>query len=354
MTRVVVAHDYCTQRGGAERVALTLLDAFPGAPLVTAAYNPSSTFPGFAGREIRTSWLQRVGPVRRDPRLALPLLPAAWETLRIEDADVVVCSSTGWAHGVPTEAPKLVYCHNPARWLYQADEYLPGQPTIAAAALRLRGSALRRWDQRAARSASRYLANSSVVAARIRSVYGIEADVLPPPVSIDPDAPQEPVAGLEPGFLLTVARGRSYKNVSVVCKAVEKLPGERLVAVGDLPPSDCSTRISAVGTVSDAQLRWLYANARALVSVSYEDFGLTPLEANALGTPAVLLRAGGFLDTLVEGVNGWFVERPDVAALVEALQRPLDLDPAGIRAHAAAYSRESFIQRIREAVASAA
>src|SRR4051812_17900219 len=125
MTRAVIAHDYVSQRGGAERVTLALLRAFPGAPLVTSVYEPEQTFPEFQAHDIRTSSLQRIGAFRRDPRLALPLLARTWVRTVIDSADVVVASSSGWAHGVTT-APgvrKIVYCHNPARWLYQTNEY---------------------------------------------------------------------------------------------------------------------------------------------------------------------------------------------------------------------------------------
>ncbi|RZS87416.1 glycosyltransferase involved in cell wall biosynthesis [Motilibacter rhizosphaerae] len=355
MTKVVVAHDYVSQRGGAERVALTLLRTFPGAPLVTSVYDAEQTFPGFRAHEVRTSPLQAVPAFRRDPRLALPLLAPVWSRTRVTraDADVVVASSSGWAHGLATDpgVGLVVYCHNPARWLYQSDEYFAGR-RVGAKAISTFGSALRRWDGSHARRATRYLANSSSVARRIRDAYGIEAEVLPPPVSVDTAGPMDPVPGLEPGFLLTVARGRGYKNTSVVEEAVAGLPGERLVVVGSATADEpaASSAVVRLGRVSDARLRWLYANARALVSVSFEDFGLTPLEANAFGTPAVLLRAGGFLDTLAEGVSGVFVDAPEVGAVRSAVRSLPDLDADRIRLHAATYSEAAFRARLHEVV----
>src|SRR4051795_11323391 len=95
MSRVVVAHDYVTQRGGAERVALAMLRCFPGAPLVTSVYAEDRTFPGFRSHQVRTSALQGIPAFRKDPRLALPLLAATWQRTTVEDADVVVASSSG-------------------------------------------------------------------------------------------------------------------------------------------------------------------------------------------------------------------------------------------------------------------
>ncbi len=173
-------HDYLTQRGGAERVVLSLCRAFPDAPVYASFYDPETTFPEFRARDVRPLWLDRAAPLRRRHRLALPLLPLAFTTSRV-DADVVVCSSSGWAHGIRTDGRKIVYCHSPAKWLYRADDYLGAHPSARArVGLRALGPVLRRFDRRAAASADTYVANSTFIAAQIRDVYGIEAEVLCP------------------------------------------------------------------------------------------------------------------------------------------------------------------------------
>ncbi len=361
--RVALAHDYLTQRGGAERVTLALTRIFPGATLHTSVHEPSRTFAGFAAVDVRTSFLQRLPPLRRDPRVALPLLARAWDGTAVTDpaVEAVVASSSGWAHaiGVPEGCAKVVYCHNPARWLYQTAEYLPSR--TAQRVMDRLGGPLRAWDQRAAATADVYLANSRIVAARIAHVYGVDAEVLPPPVSIDVTGPQTPVEGLEPGFWLTVARGRGYKNVDAVIDGVTALGDGQLAIVGS-PAPGASTLVGTgagagtrwLGVVSDAQLRWLYAHARALVSVSREDFGLTPLEANAFGTPVAVLRAGGFLDSLDEGTSGVWVEQPTAAAVHDALRAFPVLDPVAVRRHAARFDEAAFGARLREIAAVAA
>ena len=145
---VAIAHDYLTQRGGAERVVLVLAEAFPDAPISTTLYDPDGTFPEFRGRDIRTSWGNRIGWLRRHHRAALPLLPWMSNTLRV-DADVVIASSSGWAHGFPTDGRRVVYCYSPARWLYQPEVYLgaDAHPAVRLM-LRLLGPAHRRWDRR--------------------------------------------------------------------------------------------------------------------------------------------------------------------------------------------------------------
>ena len=123
--RVAIAHDYLTQRGGAERVVLAIARAFPGARIHTSVYEPDGTYPEFADLEVVTTPLQRVAPLRRDPRRAQPVLAPVVGRHRI-DADLVVASSSGWAHGFDTDGRVLVYCHAPARWLYQPENYLGG------------------------------------------------------------------------------------------------------------------------------------------------------------------------------------------------------------------------------------
>jgi glycosyltransferase involved in cell wall biosynthesis len=149
-----------------------------------------------------------------------------------------------------------------------------------------------------------------------------------------------------------VARGRGYKNVDAVLAGVGALGDGQLALVGS--PSEGQgdePHARWLGVVSDAQLRWLYAHARALVSVSYEDFGLTPLEANAFGTPVAVLRAGGFLDSLAEGVSGTWVEEPTAEAVRDALRAFPAFDADAVRAHAARFDERAFGERLQQKIA---
>lgn len=354
---VALAHDYLTQRGGAERVVLALLKAFPGAPIYTSLYEPDCTFPEFATADVRTTALNRVRSLRRNHRSAFPLLAPAMSLLRV-DADVVLCSSSGWAHGVATEGRKIVYCHAPARWLYQSDRYKERLGRAGLAALTAFRAGLRVWDSRAARSADRYLANSRHVALALRDLYGVDAEVVPPPPALDPVGAQRAVAGVEPGFFLCVSRLLPYKNVDRVASAFAELRDERLVVVGRGPDEGrlravAPSNVRLLPRVQDEELRWLYANCDAVVTAAYEDFGLTPLEAAAFGKPTAALRFGGFLDTVVENSTGLYFERPSAAeitkAIVELRARTWSVDI--LRQHAAGFSEERFVQRLRGVVA---
>lgn len=352
---VAIAHDYLTQRGGAERVVLALLHAFPGAPLHTALYDPAATFPEFADAGVHTMLVNRVGMLRRRHRLALPLLAPSMSRHLVR-AEVTVCSSSGWAHGVRVSGRKLVYCHAPARWLYQRDRYLrTASPLARAAATALRGSLLR-WDRRAARSADMYVTQSRAVRDAIRDAYGVDAAVVPAPHAMDAQAPRRAVEGIEPGYTLCVARLLPYKNVDAIVSAFAR-SDERLVVVGSGPDAArlsamATPNVRLLGAVDDAALRWLYANCERMVAASHEDYGITPLEAAAFGRPVCVLRFGGFLDTVVEGVTGVFFDAPEPERIRGALDsmRGMHFDAAHIRAHADCYSVEAFARRMRELV----
>ena len=320
---IALVHDYLTQQGGAERVVLTLAGAYPDAVIHTSLYAPDQTFPGFLDHTVVTSPLDRVALLRNHHRLALPLLAPAFSRLHV-DADVAICSSSGWAHGAPVTGAKIVYCHNPARWLYQRDQYLDGSSRLAAAGLSLLTPSLGRWDRRAAATADRYLVNSRAVQARVAADYGIDSQVVPPPVDIDTSAPRRAPAGVEPGFVLCASRLLPYKNVAAVVEAFARMPARRLVVVGTGPLAEelaasAPANVTLLGRVDDDELRWLYGACLGLVTASYEDFGLTPVEAAAFGRPTAALRWGGFLDTIVEGGTGVFFDEPEPGAIVAAI-----------------------------------
>ena len=197
-------------------------------------------FPIPDGIAVVTSFLQHVPFLWHDPRRALPLLPLAWRLLPAAHGDVVICSSSAWAHRVRVKpgALKIVYCHNPARRLYQTEDYLVGRSPLVRVAARLLHDGYMRGDsRRAAASADLYLANSSAVASRIREAYGIEATVVHPPMTLDVRGEVQPVGVSAPSYFLTVARGRGYKNTESLVEAFRRMPDEHLIVIGDLPPA---------------------------------------------------------------------------------------------------------------------
>lgn len=361
MPRIAIAHDYLTQRGGAERVVLAMLRTFPDATIHTSLYNPETTFPEFRDARIETTALNRVGALRRHHRAALPFLAPAVNAHTI-DADVVLMSSSGWAHGFATTGKRLVYCYSPARWLYQTDTYL-GAPARSSptgwATLAMR-PALRRWDRRMALRADRYLAISYVVQHRIRETYGIDAEVVPAPHRGLPGGFREPLEELTDwaeGFHLVVSRLLPYKNVGACVEAFRDLPQERLVIVGAGPlepriRASLPGNVRLVSNLEDQHLQWVYAHATTLIAPSIEDFGLTPLEAGVHGVPTLALRAGGYLDTVLDDVTGTFFDEPTPEAIAKAVtgNRGRAWDADLIRAQADKFTESRFSASLRRHV----
>lgn len=359
---IAIAHDYLTQRGGAERVVLAMLRTFPEATIYTTLYHPEDTYEEFRSARIVTSPLNRVPLFRRDHRLALALLPHAASMLKIP-ADVVIVSSTGWAHGFHMPGRVFVYCHSPARWLYLTEQYLgrPAWQSPVGWGLTALKPYLRWWDGRAARRADRYVANSTVVKQRLKDVYGIEADVLHPPHNVDIRGERIPVPGIEGfvgggGHFLIVSRLMPYKNVGEAIEAFRGLD-ERLLIIGAGPLADDLRQsrpenVEIVERLTDAQMRWAYSLCRAVIAPSYEDFGITPLEAGAWGKPTIALRGGGYLDTIVEGVTGNFIESPSAELIREAVASfdPSIWNAEAIQEHAEMFSEERFRKRLRREI----
>lgn len=359
---IAIAHDYLTQRGGAERVVLAMHRAFPEATIYTTLYNPEGTFPEFKNAKIVTSSINRIGLFRRDHRLALPILPIASSLLKVPARKVIV-STTGWAHGFDYQGESFVYCHSPARWLYLTEQYLGERNSKAVGiALRMLRPGLTLWDQRAAARSKNYVGNSTAIQQRIRTVYGKDVPICFPPHSVDENSPAEPIAGLEQftadgDYFLVVSRLMEYKNVDVVVEAFTRL-GKKLLVIGEGPEKEYLTNLAGptvriISGVSDAQLCYAYRNCVALLAVAYEDFGITPLEAGASGKPVIALREGGFLDTVQEGRTGVFIDSPTVEQVMGTVS---DFDPSQwdsnyIRRHVEQFSEQRFIQELRRYIA---
>jgi glycosyltransferase involved in cell wall biosynthesis len=360
---VAIAHDYLTQRGGAERVVLAMARAFPGAPIYTTLYEPDGTYPEFRDLDIRVTALNRFGFLRRHHRVALPLYAPVVSSTTI-DADVVVASSSGWAHGFRTTGSSIVYCHSPAHWLYQGEQFMGRPSLLARIAMRFLGPPLRSWDRRAARRAGKYLANSTEVSRRIAKRYGIEAQVVPAPV---PEriayAAGHPDGGThepDPGFYLCVSRLLVYKHVDAVVEAFAGEPGKRLIVVGSGPMEPdllarATPNVLFLKDISDDALTRLYGDASALIAVAYEDYGLTPVEAAATGTPSIVLRWGGYLDTMIEDVTAVFVDEPTGPAIADGIARfeARAWDRDAIRVHSQAFTEDVFIKTLTELVSEA-
>ena len=349
---VAIVHDYLNQHGGAERVVLALAEMWPAAPIYTSLYRPASTFPEFGGRDVRTSPLQRL-PVDRSFRNLFALYPAAFRSFGTLTEDVVISSSSGWAHGVRTAPSSLhaVYCHAPARWLY-GGEYL--RAPRRERAIRPLLDRFRAWDRTAARRADLYIANSRDVRRRIRRHYGLDAPVVHPPVDTERFRPRE-----RGERLLVVSRLLPYKRVDAIVDVATRA-GIGLDVVGTGPAFDdlrhrAGPMVQFHGALPERALTELIESCRALCVAGREDFGITAVEAGAAGKPVVALAAGGSLETVKDGVTGSFFmhhEPEEVLAAIERCER-ISTSPEDIAAAASRFSRAAFRDRLRGVLESA-
>jgi glycosyltransferase involved in cell wall biosynthesis len=356
-TRVALVHDFLLDLRGAERVFAAICDAWPDADVFTAVYDEEGTEGRFADRSPRASFLQRLRPSARTFRPLLPLYPHAIESLDLRGYELIISSSSAWAHGVLPDpgAVHVCYCHNPFRYAWSERE-----ATLAArsAALRLPlGVVLsrwRQWDWIAAQRVDRYVANSRLTASRIRRYFGREADVLHPPVELERFAPG-PVAG----HYLVVAELMAHKRIDVAVEAFNRL-GLPLLVVGDGPEFRRLRRLAEsnvmfCGRLQDAEVAELLRRCRALVVTAAEEFGIAAVEALASGRPVIALGSGGVLESVHEGETGAYYERSDPDALAEVVAAfdPLGVDPAACVAAAQRFGTERFQAALRGIVAGA-
>jgi glycosyltransferase involved in cell wall biosynthesis len=342
---VTIVHDYLNQRGGAEKVVLELAEMWPAAPIYTSLYRPESTFPEFRSHDVRTTWLDRV-PVDAGFRNLFPLYPAAFRSLGQLSGDVVIASSSGWAHmaRVAPEALHVVYCYTPARWLYRSYNLASyGHRTIREAALRPGIGALRELDRRAANRADLYIAISHEVAERIRVAYGIDAAVVYPPVNTDRLTPRP-----RGERLLVITRLMPYKRVDLVVRGAMQL-GIGLDVVGEGPVFDelrgiAGPNVAFHGSASDATVIELLESCAAVCVAGEEDFGMVAVEAQAAGKPVVAFGRGGALETVEDGVTGVLFGDQSVGSFVAAVKacQKLATSPELIAARAERFSIGAF------------
>ncbi|UVF80608.1 glycosyltransferase [Gordonia mangrovi] len=336
--------------GGAERVALAISRILDLDEISTSMYDPMKTYSEFSEHRVRVSGQRRPVLSRYDARAAVLSMTRMVESIELPEHDVVVCSSSGWAHGVRTKKPKIVYFHTPARWLYEPDQYFSGILRPVRPWFSLYARKLERWDRSCVQQSQTLLANSTEVKHRIGRVYGRTSDVVHPPCAFGVRSPMSAVTGLPERFLLTIARGRGYKNTTAAVQTSKALNVPLVVIGGEV--ADEPPYVIGLGRVKDEELAWLYANALALVAFAHEDFGLTPIEANMFGTPVVALGQGGYLDTVVPGVTGVLAKSLELRDLVSATESVLrtSWDKNAIVSHAQKFSLDAFGKRLSEEI----
>ena len=352
--RVAIAHDYLLVMRGAERTFAAVADLYPEAPIFTLLYDEDGTNDRFAGRSMTTSPLQRLGVGQSSFRRLLPLYPWAAGRLRPQDCEVVLTSSSAFAHGLrpPEGAVHVCYCHAPFRYAwYEEARALREAPAALRSLLRLQLRWMRGWDLAASRRIDAYIANSELTRERIERYYGRDSVVVHPPVETHRFRP-----GAPGDALLVVSEVVRHKRVHVALEGARRA-GTPIRIVG-LGPDHAALRqaypeAQFLGRVSDAELVELYPQARAVVVPSKEEFGITAVEAQAAGRPVIAAAAGGALETVVDGETGLLATLDDPDSFAAAIGRidELGFDPARATANAERFSVAAFQRRLGEEVA---
>jgi len=358
--RVAIVHDWLTNQGGAERVVMALHKAYPDAPIFTSVYAPEN-LPEFKGLDVRTSFLQH-WPLSRSKHQLYPMLRTiAFESFDFSDYDVVISSCSAEAKGIITGPETLHVCflYTPTRYYWSGyQEYLHNtgfgvlSPLVRLVMPRL-VSRLRQWDLAAAARPDVFVTQSHYVARRIAKYYRRDdTPVINPPIQAD----RFKVGSGERRGFVVVSRLVPYKRVDLAIAACNQL-GLPLTVIGGGTELErlrklAGPTVRVVGRRSDAQIAAAYASAKAFIFPAEEDYGITPIEAMAAGTPVVAYAAGGATETVVEGVTGTFFKEQTVESLVAALQSfdSAQFDPTKIRAHADRYDEAVFIKKIQEFV----
>lgn len=350
---VALVHDWLNQIGGAEDVLDQLVRYYPGAPVFASMYAPALMPDHYRTWDIRVTWMDRLPGIHDHHQRYLPLYPLAWRGVDLSGYDVALSNKSGFCHGVRTgpETLHICYCLTPTRYIWNLDSYLAREDFGAGvrAAARLVARLFKRWDYAAAQRVDHFIAISTEIQQRIRRYYHRDSTIIYPPAEVADRFAPSPVTG---DYFLIVSRLIPYKRIDLAVQACTQL-GLPLVIGGKGRDRErlealAGPTVQFLGYVPDADLPDLFARCRAFIFPGLEDFGITPVQAQAAGRPVIAYKGGGALDTVIPGKSGQFFDELTVDSLVSAL-RAFDAsayDPAAIRAHAMHFDASVFRQAI--------
>ncbi|XEC96244.1 glycosyltransferase [Paenibacillus tarimensis] len=367
--KVAIVHDYLNQMGGAERVVASFRKLFPDAPIYTTILDEKRLLPELLGADIKVTWMRRIPGVNKIFKLLFWLYPFAVRSMKLQDYDVILSSSSAYAKGIrkPKHAVHVCYCHTPMRFAWDFDNYMAGVsvPGWIKTVSKAMTGLLKRWDRRNSRHVDLLIANSTIVRNRIKDVYGLPSEIVFPPVNVErfmgPSVHGEDSdfsAGSEPneGYFLVVSRLVSYKRIDLAVEACTRT-NSRLVIIGDGPDkqrlqSMAGPSVEFLGRLSDQDVVSYMKRCKALIFPGVEDFGITPLEVNSCGRPVIAFCGGGALDTIRPYRNGLFFEEQTPESLIEALERYREVkwDKQDIERHAQTFNEQRFLQKIEQLI----
>jgi glycosyltransferase involved in cell wall biosynthesis len=360
MTRVAIIHDWLTGMRGGEYVLEAMAELFPQAELFTLLCIPEKISPALRALKCHTSWLQTIPLAQSKYRHFLPLMPGMIERFNLSEYDLILSSSHCVAKGV-IKAPHAVhisYVHAPMRYMWDRyDEYFgPGQASLpvrlAAQSMR---SYLQNWDRRvsAATRIDSLIANSDFIAQQIQAAYGRQAEVIHPFANLNRfQSPRKPGKNY-----LIVSAFAPYKRIDLAIQAFNQLELPLLIVGSGQNEKElkkmAGPTIQFLGSLSNEAIAQLYSECRALIFPGVEDFGITPIEAMAAGSPVIALKRGGATETITEK-TGIFFEEQTPTGLIEAVrtleQNPLQIIEQDCRERAAQFTKQNFQSQLMNSI----
>lgn len=358
--KVAIVHDWINILGGAERVLVELCKIYKDADLYTLFFLEESRLKlGLDERKIRTSFLQNIPLINKSYKFFLPIMPIAIESLDLNDYDIIISSSHCVAKGVLTNSKQIhvTYVHTPMRYAWDMyHSYLKNLNLNKGLKKILMGiifKKIRQWDYTTANRPDYYIANSFSVARRIKKIYNRESVVIYPPVDTDIFHPTEK----KEDFYITAGRLVAYKKVDKIVQAFSTLRDRKLIVIGQGPElkrlKKIATRnIEFINFIDDNSLSEYLARAKAFVFAAEEDFGITPVEAQACGTPVIAFKGGGATETVLENKTGVFFEKQTPESIIDAVRnfekQESRFSVSQIRENAERFSKERFKKEIVE------
>lgn len=354
--KTAIVHDWFCNMGGGDKVAEAFLDILPESPIYTLCYLENSLTDKLRTTEIVPSFLQkRINQKNDNHQKFLPFMPSAIESFDMNDYDIVISSSSCCAKGVITNPNSIhiCYCHTPMRYAWEYfGEYTEGMSVIKKRFVNYLMNYMRLWDFASAQRVDCFIANSRNVANRIRKHYGRESIVVNPPIDVEFFVP-----GNEEGdFYLVVSRLVKYKRIDLAVEACNKL-GRKLVVIGGGAELDHLKKIAGptvkiMGRQSDDVIKDYYQKCKAFLFPGEEDFGMTPLEAQACGRPVIAYGKGGALETVIESKTGTFFYENSVESMADAILRleEMSIKKDDCRLNAEQFSYDIFYEKILDVV----
>jgi len=355
--KVALVHDFLIHNRGGERVFAEIAKLYPSADIFTLLYDERLFKEVFRERTVFCSPVQKFPFSNKYNRLYFLFYPLAIRTFDLRGYDLVISSSSMWAHAVLTmpETCHICYYHTPFRYLWHYhEEFLRRQPLPLRWPARCILSHMRRWDLSASQRVDYAIANSQEVRNRIFKYYNKDSEIIHPPVRVEDFKVSREIGN----FFLVVSALVAHKRVDIAVKAFTdlRLP---LIVVGEGSERHrlqkmAGPNVRFVGALSDDKVRELYSRCRAFLFPSADDFGMTPIEAQASGRPVIAYAAGGALETVEEGLTGVFFHQQTPEALVWAVDRffSLKFDPYVIRERAGRFDIKNFQERFSSFVQS--